>query len=265
MPADKKTGESLADLVNVMERLLAPDGCPWDREQTLETLRSYLVEETYEVLEAMETGTAADHKEELGDLLFQIVFQSAIRQRAGEFDVDDVVAGIADKLRRRHPHVFGDGQKLESSEAVLDQWSKLKEQEKPRRTLDGVPVHLPALTRALRLGERAAAVGFDWPDVAGARAKVSEELDELDRAVTEGDRERMESELGDLLFAAVSVARKLDLDAEAALRGTMRRFQSRFEFVEDELEKRGKKPRDSDLKEMDAIWDEAKKRPVVKK
>jgi len=253
------TGGSLPELCEVMERLLAPDGCPWDREQTLETLRSYLVEETYEVLEAMETGTAADHREELGDLMFQIVFQSAIRQREGAFDVDDVIRGIADKLRRRHPHVFGDG-KLETSAQVLDQWNKLKEKEKPRRTLDGVPVHLPALTRALRLGERAAAVGFDWPDAAGARAKVGEELAEIDKAIAAGDRTQIEHELGDLLFAAVSLARKLELDPEAALRATMRKFQTRFEYVEDELAALGKKPRDSNLEEMDRFWEEAKSR-----
>jgi MazG family protein len=253
------TGAALPELCAVMDRLLAPDGCPWDREQTLETLRSYLVEECYEVLEALEDGTAEDHREELGDLMFQIVFQSALRQRQGAFTIDDVVRGIADKLRRRHPHVFGD-KKLETSAQVLDQWSELKQKEKPRRTLDGIPLHLPALTRALRIGERVAAVGFDWPDVAGSRAKVTEELAELDRAFLEGNPERMTDELGDLLFAIVSMARKLGLDPEAALRGTMRRFQARFAYVEDRLQEQGKKPRDSNLTEMDAFWDQAKSR-----
>ena len=179
-------GETLPDLVSVMQRLLAPDGCPWDREQTLDTLKSYLLEETYEVLEAIESGTAEEHCEELGDLLMQIVFQAELRRAEGKFTIDDVVRSIVDKLRRRHPHVFGDA-KLETSAQVLAQWNQLKEKEKPRRTLDGVPVALPALARAARLGERAAAVGFDWPDVTGARDKLGEELRELDVAMTEGN------------------------------------------------------------------------------
>jgi MazG family protein len=249
-----KPGESLADLVAVMRRLLAPDGCPWDREQTLDTLKSYLLEETYEVLEAIEKGSPTEHCEELGDLLMQIVFQAEIRTAAGGFGIDDVVRGIADKLRRRHPHVFGDV-KLDTAGQVLEQWSKLKEKEKPRRTLDGVPAALPALLRALRVSERAAQVGFDWPDVAGARAKVDEELAEIDRAMPEA----LEHEVGDLLFAAVSLARKLGVDPETALRKTVDRFQSRFAYIEDRLQEKGKRPRDSDLAEMDAFWEQAKR------
>jgi MazG family protein len=262
-----RPGESLADLVAVMKKLLAPDGCPWDREQTLGTLKSYLLEETYEVLEAIEEGTPAEHCEELGDLLMQIVFQSELRAAEGRFTIDDVVRGIADKLVRRHPHVFGDV-KLETAGQVLDQWSKLKEKEKPRRTLDGVPPALPALTRALKLSERAAAVGFDWPDAAGARAKVAEECDEIDRAMQAGDAAALEHELGDLFFAAVSLSRKLGVDPEAALRAANRRFTGRFEYIEDRLRERGKAPRDSNLAEMDALWDEAKQirhAPVTEK
>src|SRR5262249_44378749 len=160
---------------------LAPDGCPWDREQTLGTLKSYLLEETYEVLEAIEEGSPREHCDELGDLLMQIVFQSALRARDEAFTIDDVVRSIRDKLIRRHPHVFGDARVKDSSE-VLQQWAVLKDKEKaaagekPRRTLDGVPPALPALTRALRISERAAQVGFDWPDVAGCRDKVGEEI-----------------------------------------------------------------------------------------
>jgi MazG family protein len=253
-----KSGESLSELVAVMKRLLAPDGCPWDREQTLTTLKTYLLEETYEVLEAIEQGTAAEHKEELGDLLMQIVFQSELRAATGEFTIDDVVRGIADKLVRRHPHVFADA-KISTSGEVLDQWSKLKEKEKPRRTLDGVPKTLPALTRALKLSERAAQVGFDWPDAAGCRAKIDEELAEIDRAVVAGDSARVHDEIGDLLFAAVSFARKLGHDPEGALRATMDKFTRRFEYVEDELRARGKSPRESDLAEMDALWEQAKR------
>jgi MazG family protein len=250
-------GDAFPELVAVMKRLLAPDGCPWDREQTLHTLKSYLLEETYEVLEAIEEGTPEEHREELGDLLMQIVFQAELREAEGRFDVDDVARGIAEKLRRRHPHVFGDV-KLETSGQVLDQWSKLKEQEKPRRTLDGVPRALPALARAQKLSERAAAVGFDWPDAAGARAKVAEEIDEIDAAMRTGDAAALEHELGDLFFAAVSLARKLAIDPEAALRAANSRFTTRFEHIEDRLRERGKTPRDSNLEEMDALWNEAK-------
>ncbi|HKA89172.1 MAG TPA: nucleoside triphosphate pyrophosphohydrolase [Haliangiales bacterium] len=253
-----RPGESLADLVAVMRHLLAPGGCPWDREQTLDTLKSYLLEETYEVLEAIEHGTPADHCEELGDLLMQIAFQAELRAAEGAFTIDDVAKGIADKLIRRHPHVFGDA-KLDTAGQVLDQWAKLKEKEKPRRTLDGVPRSLPALLRALRVSERAAQVGFDWPDVAGARAKVDEELREIDAARDVGAHDALEHEVGDLLFAAVSLARKLGVDPETALRKTVDRFQGRFEFIEDRLAERGKKPRDSDLAEMDALWDVAKR------
>jgi MazG family protein len=252
-----RPGESLADLVDVMKRLLAPDGCPWDREQTLHTLKSYLIEETYEVLEAIEEGTPDQHREELGDLLMQIVFQAELRAAEGGFTIDDVVAGIADKLRRRHPHVFGDV-KLETSGEVLDQWSRLKEQEKPRRTLEGIPRAMPALARAQKLSERAAQVGFDWPDAAGARAKVAEELEEIDRAMEGGDAAALEHEIGDVFFAAVSLARKVGVDPEAALRAANARFQTRFEFIEDRLRERGKTPRDSTLDEMDALWDQAK-------
>lgn len=259
-----RPGQSLADLVEVMNRLLAPDGCPWDREQTLESLRPYLVEETFEVLEALEAGTAADHCEELGDLLMQIVFQSALREAAGEFTIDDVVAGIRDKLVRRHPHVFAEAQ-VDSAADVELQWEAIKRREKgeagegrPRRTLDGVPIGLPALTRAQQISARAARVGFDWPDVAGCRAKIEEELGELDQAAAAGDRDAIEHELGDLLFAAVSLARKLGVDAESALRGCTRRFSGRFAHVEDRLAERGKTPADSTLEEMDALWEEAK-------
>ena len=253
-----RAGESLADLVEVMQRLLGPDGCPWDREQTLATLEPYLLEETYEVLEALAAGDPRAHCEELGDLLMQIVFQAELRAGAGAFTIDDVVRGIADKLVRRHPHVFGD-RKLETSAQVLAQWTALKEKEKPRRALDGVPAAMPALARAARLGERAAQVGFDWPDAAGARAKLGEELGELDRAIAAGDAGEIGRELGDLLFAAVNLARKLGVDAEVALRGTTDRFVRRFAHVEDRLRAAGRAPREATLAEMDALWDEAKR------
>jgi MazG family protein len=264
-----RPGATLADLVAVMKRLLAPDGCPWDREQTLDTLRSYLLEETYEVLEAIETGTPDEHCEELGDLLMQIVFQAELRTAEGKFGIDDVVRSIHDKLVRRHPHVFGDASGAHepdakaratiTSDEVLAQWQQLKEKEKPRRTLDGVPAALPALTRALRLSERAAQVGFDWPDVAGCRAKVAEECVEVDQAIAPGHAARVEHEIGDLLYAIVSLARKLGQDPEAALRAANARFTSRFEYIEDRLRERGRAPKQSTLEEMDALWDDAKR------
>ena len=231
-----RPGESLAALVEIMARLLAPGGCPWDREQTLASLRPFLVEETFEVLEALETGTPAQHCEELGDLLMQIVFQAALREKEGAFAIDDVVAGISDKLVRRHPHVFADA-RAESADEVLIQWEEIKRREKaagaeagagPPRTLAGVPLSLPALSRAHQVSAKAARVGFDWPDAQGCRDKVGEELDEIDRAIASGDRAAIEHEIGDLLFAAVSLARKLGVDAEAALRACTRRFTDRF-------------------------------------
>ncbi|HTE56195.1 MAG TPA: nucleoside triphosphate pyrophosphohydrolase [Kofleriaceae bacterium] len=263
-----RPGASLAGLCDIMRRLLAPDGCPWDREQTLESLRPYLIEEAYEVLEALETGTPADHCEELGDLLMNVVFQAALREQDGEFGIDDVVRGISDKLIRRHPHVFADAH-AESSEEVLTQWEEIKRRERAQkergraaaavpRTLAGVPLALPALARAQQVSARAARVGFDWPEVQGCRDKVDEELGELDRAVESGDRAAIEHELGDLLFAATSLARKLGCDAEAALRACTRRFTERFAYVEDHLRERGRTPSESNLAEMDALWDEAK-------
>jgi MazG family protein len=272
MPAEEldnaaASGAAFADLVRIMARLLAPDGCPWDREQTLATLRPYLLEETYEVLEAMDGGTTAEHCDELGDLLMQIVFQAALCAREGAFAMPDVIRSIADKLVRRHPHVFADAI-VHDAAGVVAQWDEIKARERaggaasrhaPARVLTGVPRALPALARAQRLSERAAGVGFDWPDVAGCRAKVQEEIAEIDRAIVEGDRERIEAELGDLLFAVVSLTRKLGLDAESALRNTADRFVARFEHIEDALFAQGRAPRESTLVEMDALWERAKR------
>jgi MazG family protein len=254
-----RPGEAFCDLVEVMRRLLAPDGCPWDREQTLASLKPYLLEETYEVLEAIDDPDPRHHQEELGDLAFQIVFQAALRQRDGAFDVDDACRGITDKLIRRHPHVFGD-LKVSGSAEVLSNWAEIKAKEKGRkRTLEGVPVSLPALARGQKLTERAAAVGFDWPDAEGPRDKVREELEELDEARASGDRRAIAGELGDVLFAVLNLARKLGVDAEDALRGSTQRFETRFAHVEDALAARGRTPRESSLAEMDALWNEAKR------
>lgn len=267
-------GASLARLVEVMDRLLAPDGCPWDREQTLESLEPYLIEETFEVVEALHRGHPADHCEELGDLLMNIVFHAALRQRQGAFTIDDVVQAIVDKLIRRHPHVFADASAKTSGE-VLTQWSEIKEWERrakaeargqdpdalpPRRTLEGVPAGLPALSRAQALSARAAKIGFDWPDTAGSRTKVREELGEIEEAESRGDRAALEHEVGDLLFAVVNLARKLDVDAERALRAASHRFSDRFEYIEDRLRERGSSPEESTLDDMDALWNQAKRR-----
>ncbi len=258
-----KPGASLTRLVEIMDRLLAPDGCPWDREQTLDTLRPFLVEETYEVLDAMGRNDAADHCEELGDLMMQIVFQSAIRQREGKFGIDDTIASISDKLVRRHPHVFGDAKGVDTPEQVLSQWEDIKKQEKAAagaktgRILSGVK-HGPALQRAQKLGDKARKVGFDWPSWNGAHEKVLEEAQEIAAIAESDDQAAKHHEVGDLLFAVVNLARKLKVDAEVALIDATNRFQSRFEYVEDGLAARGKTPQQSTLEEMDALWNDAK-------
>jgi MazG family protein len=258
-------GASLTRLVDIMDRLLAPDGCPWDRDQTLETLRPFLVEETYEVLDALSHGDVAGHCEELGDLLMQVVFQAALRAREGAFDIDAVVASISDKLVRRHPHVFGDAEGVTTSEQVLAQWDAIKRAEKAAagarqdRVLAGVKPG-PALARAQKIGSRAGKVGFDWPGWEGSFAKVEEEVREVADAIHSGDRNAMHHEIGDLLLAVVNVARKIGVDAENALIDATTRFQRRFEVVEDVLAERGRTPQTSNLEEMDALWDEAKRR-----
>ena len=255
-------GTAMTRLVEVMDRLLAPGGCPWDREQTLETLRPFLVEETYEVLDALSRGDVPGHEEELGDLLMQVVFHAAIRRAEGAFDIDDVCNAISDKLVHRHPHVFGDA-KAETSEQVLQQWEEIKRAEKAAagkkqdRILAGVKPG-PALARAQKIGTKAAKVGFDWPDVEGSVKKIEEEVREV-REVVDGDHDRRHHEIGDLLFAVVNVARKLGVDAEQSLVDATRRFTQRFEFVEDRLADRGKTPQSSSLEEMDSLWNDAKR------
>jgi MazG family protein len=257
-----RASEAIERLLSIMHRLRAPGGCPWDREQTLASLRPYVLEETYEVLEAIDAGDVAGHREELGDLLLQIVFQAELRQEAGAFEFADVADAISDKLVSRHPHVFGDS-KVQDAEAVLVQWAALKREEKRRKgggksVLEGVPREMPALARADRLTEKASRIGFDWPDAAGARAKVAEELGELDAAIASGDRAEMEHELGDTLFALANLARKLAIAPEEALRGTLGRFTARFTHVEEVLERRGVPHGGATLAEMDVLWDEAK-------
>ena len=280
--------EAIERLLSIMDRLRGPQGCPWDREQTLRTLRPYVLEETYEVLEAIDAGDAREHCAELGDLLLQIVFQAQLRKEEGRFEFADVANAISDKLVSRHPHVFGsearaEGQpdeaaperaggaggavpsatKVTDAEAVLRQWAALKREENRKKggghsVLEGVPREMPALARADRLTEKASRIGFDWPDASGAREKLAEELCELDEAIAAGDRDAVEHELGDTLFAAANLARKLGIPPEEALRGALARFVSRFTHVERELARRGVGHAQATLAEMDALWDEAK-------
>ena len=253
-------GSTLPRLVQIMQRLLAPGGCPWDREQTLESLRSYVIEEAHEVVDAIDRGASDDLREELGDLLLQIVFQAELARAKRWFGPDDVIAAICDKLVRRHPHVFGDTRVSGAAEVVAN-WETIKAEEKRGRgALDGVPLALPALLRALRMGEKAARVGFDWPDAPGARAKVGEELAELDRAIAAQDRRTTERELGDLLFALANWARKLEIDPEAALRATLARFAGRVRAVEQAAAERGRTVDELDAGELDALWREVKAR-----
>jgi MazG family protein len=253
-------GSNFFRLVEIMQRLLAPGGCPWDREQTVETLRPFVIEEAFEVVDAIDKKAPDALCEELGDLLLQIVFQAELARANGWFGLNDVIERICDKLIYRHPHIFGDT-KVASSRDVLLNWEKLKAAEKGGDgggVLSGVPIALPALLRALRIGEKASKVGFDWPDAAGARAKVDEELDELDQAVKRGDPQGAQRELGDLLFSAANLARKLKLDPEAALRETLNRFTERMRWIDERLAQLGKTYDDMTPLELDRLWQEAK-------
>ena len=255
-----KSAERVLRLLDIMARLRSDGGCPWDREQTLESLKPYLVEEAYEVLDAIDSGSPEKHAEELGDLLLQIVFQSEIRREQGRFDFGDVADVLIEKLVRRHPHVFGDAQVSDSSE-VLRNWQAIKAREKPAgqgSVLGESPRQLPALQKAETVQTRAARVGFDWSDVRDVIAKVDEELGEVREAVAGGDSRAVKDELGDLLFAVVNVARFLNVDAEDALRGTVLKFVRRFQKVESEVRGQGKALSDCTLEEMDRIWEQAK-------
>lgn len=258
----EKTAALFEDLVEIMARLRAENGCPWDREQTPESIKPYLVEETYEVLEAIDEQDPVKLKEELGDLLLQVVFHAQMAEEAGAFTIGEVLAAINDKLTRRHPHVFGDV-KAETAQEVLFNWEQIKQSERRKARgqaslLDGVPRELPALLRAHRLQEKASRVGFDWREAQEVLRKVEEELAEL-RAAMEGQAaEKMEAELGDLLFALVNLSRFLAVNPEEALRKTIARFIGRFRYIEEALARRGRSLRQATLEEMDALWAEAK-------
>ena len=256
-------------LLAIMAALRTPKtGCPWDLEQNFATIAPYTLEEAYEVADAIARDDLTDLKEELGDLLLQVVFHARMAEELGAFDFGDVVEVLTAKLIRRHPHVFGDAGS-QTAQAVEGLWERIKAQEKqakaaragaePAGALAGVPVALPALTRALKLQDKASKVGFDWNDPRAVLHKIREEADEIEAAL-DGDASEAAAEVGDLLFAAVNLARHLRADPEAVLRGTNRKFERRFAAIEQALAMKGKKPKDATLTEMDALWDEAKAR-----
>ncbi len=278
-PIPRQDGSTLARLVGVMRRLLAPGGCPWDREQTYETLRKYVLEEACEVIDAIDSKNRSALREELGDLLLQVVFQAELARSEGSFAIDDVIEGIVAKLVYRHPHVFpgvdGELASAADADAVLRNWEKLKVREKGRRgLLAGVPRSMPSLTRAQRIGEKVSRVGFDWESPEGSRAKVTEELRELDGALRAEDATAVEEEMGDLLFALVNLSRHLNIDAEGALRRANDKFTRRFEHVEQRVQENhggwagetGKGAPQGEgtpaghlpLEVLDRYWDEAK-------
>lgn len=245
----------------VVHSLRAPGGCRWDREQTHVSLIPHVIEEAYEVADAIRSGDAALIKDELGDLLLQPVLHAEIASEHGIFDLDAVATNLTEKLIRRHPHVFGASQ-AEDADAVLVQWDAIKQQEKggaPQPYLHGITAGLPALMRSQKLQKKAAKVGFDWPEIAPVFEKIREEASELEEAVASGDAAALQHELGDLLFSVVNLARKLGVDAEAALAATNDRFMRRFHSVEQQILAQGKALTDATLAEMDAAWDEAKR------
>jgi len=260
---DTRPGVQMDRLLEIMRRLRDPEsGCPWDVEQTFETIAPYTIEEAHEVADAIAREDMADLKGELGDLLFQAVFHAQMAEEAGHFSFAEVAGAMSDKMVARHPHVFGADNREKSAEQQTRDWEAVKAAERAHRgetrTLDGVAMGLPALLRALKLQKRAARVGFDWPDVSLVIDKIAEESRELAEARETLGTDEIEEEMGDLLFVMANLARHLQVDPEAALRRANAKFQRRFEAIEDALARTGKTPGDSTLEEMDALWDAAK-------
>jgi len=256
-------GTSFESFAEIVAHLRAPNGCPWDREQTHESLRKHLLEEAYEAITAIDSGDFTDMHEEFGDLLLQIVLQSQIANEETQFNVNQVIQGIYSKIVRRHPHVFGDV-KLDGVSGVLANWEKLKEQERKEKKqekglLDGVPIAIPALEQAQEYQDRAARVGFDWPEIDGVLEKVKEEIDEIKNAETDFE---LASEIGDLFFALVNLARWKHVDAESALRGTNMKFKKRFTYVEQGAKRLKRNLSELSLEEMDVLWNEAKNKGI---
>jgi len=254
-------GERFERLCQIMKRLRGPDGCAWDRQQDQHSVKTYVLEEAYEVVEAAEEANPAALKEELGDLLFLIIFMARIAEEEGKFSISEVMAGVEKKMITRHPHVFGNST-VRNAEDIRDQWLEIKSEEKSGERssiLDGVPVSLPSLLRAHRLTERAATVGFDWASPGDVMEKVDEELEEFRSAVAEGSRKKIEEELGDLLFVLVNCARSFRVNGEEALRASVEKFIRRFHHIENRMRAQGISLQRATLQEMDKFWDEAKR------
>ena len=248
-------------LVSIMETLRSDKGCPWDREQTHESLRPYLIEEAYEVLDAIDTKDDNELKIELGDLLLQVVFHAQLAHEEGRFSIDDVSAAVTEKLIRRHPHVFGDV-KADTSDQVLENWEKIKQREKgpgKKSVLDGLPSQLPALLKAFRIQEKVSRVNFDWQDVKEVFGKVREEISELEEAHDSTDQAAQEEEFGDLLFSMVNLARHLKVTPEDALRFTNEKFIKRFNYIEEKMALNGESMDDATMERLDLLWEEAKR------
>lgn len=250
-------------LIEIVDRLRSPGGCPWDIEQTRDSLRPYVLEEAYEVVEAIDSGVDKELCEELGDLLLQIILHSRIGKEEGTFTIDDVISGISSKLVRRHPHVFADVD-AKDTETVLKNWNQIKKEEKGESAnnsiLSGVPKVLPAQLKAVTYTKRAAQVGFDWDKTSDVIAKLREEVDELEDSLKGGENKEIEAEMGDILFVMANLSRKLKVNPEMALEQSNKKFKKRFQYIERSLAEKGSSPQDSNLEEMDALWDKAKAR-----
>jgi MazG family protein len=271
MSVRRPAGEQFEKLVEIMATLRGPDGCPWDKQQDFNSLKPMLVEEVYEVLEAIENMDFDGLSEELGDLLLHVVFHAQVAKETGAFDIATVIQKISDKLVRRHPHVFG-SESASTPEEVIKNWEAIKAEEKAqklknrtpeeRSLLEGIPSKLPAIHEAHQISSRAARVGFDWPDVDGIFEKLQEEVHELKEVISaagnETRRERLEDEIGDMLFVIVNIARYLKIDSESALKRANRKFKTRFRYMETELAKQGKNLEQTSLEEMEALWQKAK-------
>ncbi len=255
--------KALSQLVELMAQLRGPNGCPWDRKQTPDSLKPFLLEECYEVVDAIEDGSPDKVRDELGDLLFQIVFHARIAEEQGQFTLHDVITAIHEKMTRRHPHVFGD-EKLSTAREVLANWEEIKKKEKAhedrKSILEGVPKELPSLLRAHRLQERAARVGFDWNHLNEALPKLDEEIAEFKEALSGGNAGRIEDELGDVFFMLVNVSRFLGVNPDEALRKTISKFIHRFRYIEEHAENAGRSMNDMTIEEMEKLWQESKRK-----
>jgi tetrapyrrole methylase family protein / MazG family protein len=257
-----RAARTLVEVMEVIQTLRSPDGCPWDRKQTPAMVKNYLTEELYELLDAIDGDDAAHVAEETGDVLFLLLFLARMYEEQGAFNLTDSLERIRDKMIHRHPHVFGSVQ-VDSAEQVVANWQKLKVQEgkKPKESiLDGLPSSMPALSRACALTRKAARVGFDWPDTTGVFAKIREELSELEVEINRAKAERIKDEIGDILFSIVNLARHLNVEPEEALRHSNEKFRSRFSYIEQQLKKQNRNPESATLEEMDLLWEESKKR-----